>query len=511
VSAISTTNVTDDTVEYSFSGAGSLTEGSTAASSTTVARNYSIVGHKDFWYYNSSNTAKEHKLVAVTSQGLMFQYDSQGRRKLITMKAGATALASSNISKVVLVPYNNYLAIFLNGVGNTPKKFDGTAVTPEWEDLATNAPDASVGVEHLGRLFTDDKEDPDKLHFSSTFDETEWQGIGDSGAMFVSGSDGDAEGITALFPSFKGRLIVNKGNRSFQIIGDAPETFEVVPLSSGIGAISHQSAVAFEMDDIYFFSRRGVHSIVATDQFGDFSGKYISKAIQPTFKEWSEGRLQYTQGVYIQKLNSIAWTVAEDGQSQQNAVWLFNPTLPNERGDVGEWYRWPDLNAQSIGVYNLSSQQRVTLGNDAGRMLIDQPNEYTDYSTDPILYRVKTGTIYVDGNPQTIKAFKKFGLLFKPRGDSNFTVYFKVDKMPPQAVAFTQDVDGDTLGTDFYLGTSLLGSSPMFAPYMKDVVGYGRGVTLEIFQTGVDAQVEIYGFIIEYEAADIADEVNQEG
>ncbi len=511
VSAISTTNVTNDTVEYTFSGAASLAEGSTAASSTTVTRNYDIIAHLDFWYFNASNTAKEHKLVAVTSQGLMFQYDTLGRRKLITMKAGSTSLATTSIAKAVLVPFNNKLAIFLSGSGNTPKKFDGTAVTPEWEDMASNVPDASIGVVHLGRLFCNDKDDPDKLHFCSTFDETEWQGVGDSGAIYVDAADGDPEGINAIFPPFKGRLIVNKGNRSHQVVGEAPEEFQVLPLSSGIGAISHQSAVAYEMDDIFFFSRRGAHSVVATDQFGDFAGKYVSKKIQPTFKDWSEGRLQYSQGVYIQSLNSVAWTVAEEGQTKQNAIWLYNPTIPSETGEMGEWYRWPNMNAQSIGVYLTSNIQRITLGNNAGRMLINQPNIYTETETLPILYRIKSGTIYPDGNPQTVKAFKKFGLLYRPKGNSSFTAYFKVDSMPVQAMTFEQHVDGDILGDDFNLGLSLLGSASMFAPYMKDVVGYGRGFSIEIFQTGVDAQVEVYGYLVEYEPADIADEVVQEG
>ena len=50
VSAISTTDVTDDTVEYTFVGASSLTESATADTSTTVARNYSIIAAKDTQY-----------------------------------------------------------------------------------------------------------------------------------------------------------------------------------------------------------------------------------------------------------------------------------------------------------------------------------------------------------------------------------------------------------------------------------------------------------------------------
>ncbi len=61
------------------------------------------------------------------------------------------------------------------------------------------------------------------------------------------------------------------------------------------------------------------------------------------------------------------------------------------------------------------------------------------------------------------------------------------------------------------MASSILGNSSIMAPYAKDVVGHGRGCTIEVTQTGTDAQIEIYGFLIEYELADIADEVIQEG
>ena len=110
-----------------------------------------------------------------------------------------------------------------------------------------------------------------------------------------------------------------------------------------------------------------------------------------------------------------------------------------------------------------------------------------------------------------MKAFKRLSLLFKPRGNYLFTVYFKVDNFPVQAMTFTQTASGDKLGTTFTLGTSILGSNNNLAPFSQDIVGYGRGCTIEIFQSGLEAQVEIYGLTIEYENADIANEVLSQG
>jgi hypothetical protein len=511
VATLTTTTITNDTITYTFAGAASLSEASTAASSITVARNYDIIACFDHWYFVSSNNAKSQALIGITSQGLMFRYDSNGQRKLIPASgAGATALAVTTLTSADLRTYNNRLIWTMSGVGNTPKYVD-FATADEWKDLAANAPDASIMQEHQGRLWMNDKTNLDRLHYCETFDETLWLGVGDSGALDVAQGDGDEQGLTAIYPTFKGRLILAKGSRTFQMTGEAPEEYFIESMTNGLGAVSHKSVVAVDLDDVYYFSQRGAHSIKATDQYGDFAGGYLTKDIQPTYNLWSNSQRKFSQGAFISTLNSVAWTVAENGQTKPNALWLFNPYVKNAPEDAGVWFRWPDLYPQSVCMQVYSSKPRIVIGNNAGRILRGQNAQYTDRSTAGITFRAKTGTVYVDNSPQSIKAFKKFGLLFRPRGRFSFTVYFKVDAQPVQTILFEQSQTGAVLGTTFTLGASILGNSAIMAPYMKDVVGHGRGCTIEVFQTGSEAQIEVYGFLIEYEPADIADEVVQDG
>ncbi len=509
ISSITTTTITNDTVSYTFSGATSVTEALTADTTATVVRAKPYLAVHDFWYYSAGNQVKTQELIAVNANGLLFKYDAGGRRTQVPRSgSGATTLAITTLTNCDLRTYNNKLIWSMSGIGNTPKYYDpNTAV--EWKDLP-GAPDGQYMQEHIGRLWMDDKTTLDRLHFSTTFDETEWLGIGDSGAIDIGIGDGDPIGISAIVPPFKGRLLVGKGRAVYQILGDAPEDFQVAPLAGGQGIESHRACVAVELDDVYFMSQRGVHSVVATDQFGDFSGKFLSKRIQPTYNSWARSRVKFSQGAYLASINSVAWAVSENGQSQHNALWLFNPTIPNEDGELGVWYRWPDVAAQCLCIRKDNSEERLVCGTDESRVLIFQNDTYTDYGTDGIPFRIKTGAIYVDGNPQTIKAFKKLFMFFKPRGRFNFTAYFKVDNAPAQAVAFAQSASGDELGTTFVLGSSVLGSNNILAPFAKDVYGHGRGFTLEIFQTGAAAQVEIYGFAVEYEAADVADETTVE-
>ncbi len=506
VATITTTTVTNDTITYT--AVGSLTEASTS-SSGSVARNYTIIGLHDLWYFNSSNNNKEQYKIGVTSTGKFYRYDTNGKRVELTMSgAGATALAIPTLTTADMHTYNNKLIIFLSGIGNTPKYWDPMGGVDEWKDVP-NAPDASMAREHLGRLFANDKTDKDLLHFCTTFDETEWQGVGDSGGIYVGINDGDPVGISAIKPPFKGRLFVDKGQRSFQVQGEDPETFQVISVSNGIGSASHKAAVSVDLDDVFYFSQRGAHSVITTDQFGDFQNKFLSREIQLTFNEWSTSRLPFMQGAYLPNLNSVVWNVAEGGQTSANALWLYNPTIQKEGGETGVWFRWPDIDAQSLAAVLEDGAVRLLCGTSDGRLLIGQNGDFTDYGTSGISFRVKTGTLYPDGNLQSVKAFKKITLFYKPRGRFSFTAYFKVDNFAPQAVSFTQTIQGDILGDDFTPGTSVLGADAALAPYTKDVYGIGRGFSLEIFQSSVGAQVEIYGFAVEYESADIADEVIQ--
>lgn len=495
VASVSTTTIT-----YTFAGASSLTEGSTADTAGSVARNYGYIANHDYWYYDSGNGIKQQLTMVVSSDGHVYALDIDGDRTFLPMDAGATALATTPITSADLRTFNNKCIITYSGTGNIPHYYDAMS-TAELFDLP-GAPDGEFMQEHLGRLWMNDKADKDYLHFSETFDETKWLGVGDSGAIYVGPVDGDPSGITGIAPPFKGSLVVGKGEKVIQILGDAPENFQIVPMTSGLGFINHKTVVARDFDDLYFMSRRGFHSLLATDATGDFEANFLSSKIQTTFNSWNKQKLASSQAVYIEPLNSVFFAVAEDGQTELSSLWAFNPSV----GQPGEWYRWPDLSPRSVGKRLANGVPRILIGTSDGRLKIGQNTRYDDDGAS-YTYRIKTGTIYPDGDPQTIKGFKRVSLLFKQRGRFSFQMLFKVDNQPAQAFTYTQSITGDELGTEFVLGASILGSDSVLAPNTKQVLGYGRGCTIELVQTGAESQVEIYGFMVEFEGADIADEI----
>jgi hypothetical protein len=468
-----------------------------------LSRAYSIIAAHDLWYYDSGNNQKQQLQMAVSSQGHVYSYGASGTRTLIPNTG--TALTGT-ITSADMRTFSNCCLVTFSGVGNTPKYYDAMAGVTELKDLA-GAPDGEFMQEWLGRVWMNDKLDKDYLHFSETFEKEVWLGNGDSGALYIGIEDGDPQGITAIAPPFKGSLFVGKGEKVVQIQGDAPENFQVIAMTNGLGMMNHKSVVARDFDDVYFLSRRGFHSILATDATGDFEGNFLSKNIQPTFNSWNKANLALSQAVYIEPLNSVAWAVSEDGETDLSALWLFNPSVKTDTSD-GVWYRWPDLNPRCVSKRLDSGETRMIVGTADGRLKIAQNNRYDDQGVG-YTYRVKSGTIYVDQNPQTIKAFKSISLLFRQKGRFSFQAYFKVDNQAAQAFTFEQSLDGDELGETFVLGQSILGSEVVMAPVTKGVTGWGRGCTIELAQSGSQAQVEIYGIMIEYEGADIADEVKE--
>jgi len=495
VATIGTTTVTNDTITYTASG--SLTEGSTATSTMTIVRAYPIVHIKDYWRYNGSQMAQ--LVIAVTSQPKVFRYDSSGRRKEIALAAGADARSGTAL-RVNSVVFNNYLVIAQERVGNEPLKYNTEADSGELTDLSATAPDFSLCATYLSRIWTNDKTNRDRLHYSATGSLSSWSGADDSGALDIRPGDGDPEGITAIFP-FKGRLFVAKKNKLYQVVGNSPETFQVLDVSEGLGIEAHGAVAAVDQDDVLYVSSKGVHSVATTSNYGDFQASFLSNEIQPTFNDWEQPRLKYTQATYIPILNAVAFSVASESTTAQDAVWLYFV-------NVKKWARWPDISCQALGTVLLDSKSTLFIGTATGKLIRTQNGTYTDYTATGIIYRLVTGSIYPDNSPITVKMFKNLTIFFRPRGDFNFAVRAKIDNHSEQAFAFSASLQSDELDVDFILGQSTLGGVAQFAPFTANMDGMGRGIVLTMEQTGQEEQVDVYGFSITYESADIAQETS---
>lgn len=457
----------------------------------------SVLSLNDFWF---GLVDKTHLIVGVTSGKEVYSYTSSGTRSADLFAGTAWA---SDITIATQTTFNNLDIIGVDGAGNVLKKWSGTG---NIADLGGTPPEASMTCEHIGRLWANDKTRVDRIHYSETGDPEIWNGTGDSGGFDVRSGDGDSAGITAIIP-FKGDLIVFKRTKIYRIIGDAPETFEVVKISDSIGCVGPNAVADVDGNDIIFVSDRGVHSLVATDQFGDLSQTFVSLNIQRTFNnDFTKGRLRFCQVRYLPRINSVGIAITDEKVSddENNCIWFYNI--------IGKaWYKWHDVSCESLVVVNDADQFRYYLGSNTtrvGKAFTGNRSDIDESGTDVgISYIVETGYILVDKNPLNTKLFKSVGILYTAEGQHQITMTVKIDNYAPQTFIYTQNNSSDLLGISFILNQSALGQSNVIAPFMKQVDGQGRYIKVTLEQSGTDEEVDIQGLLIEYDIAGVQYEV----
>jgi hypothetical protein len=357
---------------------------------------------------------------------------------------------------------------------------------------------------HEGRVVLNDKINRDRLHYSSPGNHLEYQGYGDSGVVDIGLGDGDPDGIVSILPSFKGALFISKTRTLYRMPDPGISTSRIELVSSGIGAVAHKAASPVDMDDVFFISDRGFHSLATTNNYGDFSGAFLSDKIQTSFSKFTQSRKGLTWGQYFPKYNSVFWSVAQDSASSQDHIYAYNIKFK-------EWYKWPNVKASCISQYKAGDTDRLMIATSNCRLAYLTKDSYSDYETQGISYTIRSGKIYVDSNPNSVKSFKRIGFIFPPKGNFTFTAEIKVDNQPlspTNSISFSKTASGDLLGSTFILGQSNLSYTATMDPFMKPIDGVGRGLQVTIKNTGLGEQVEIYGIVVEYVPAGLSQETS---
>lgn len=454
-----------------------------------------IVGGCQFFF--GSSTPKTDRRVAVDVLGNIYSYSEGGTR---TTLSGGTAWTSP--TQVSFQVFNNKLIMAADGAANPVKQWDGTTLS----DLS-GAPNASAVGKWKQRLILNDKTDPDRVHLSAPFDETKWQGEGDSYAIPVGVGDGDELGVVGFLPEFKGDFFAGKGSRLFRLSGDDPSTVQVSVVSNSIGLEGPNCSCAIDGDDVFFRSRRGVHSLLTTASYGDFEEKFLSRDISKRVRDqWVKGYAANTQMVYVPELSSMAMAVTDSGYDAiyNKAVYLYNV-------DHGQWYVWPNVECSALFTARDSDVTRIYLGTFNDR--VAKAGNGATYDLDEagaqvaIPYVQRTGVVYVDDKPEVVKGFKRAGVMMRLTANTTVTVRCKIDNADWQTYNVTNPFVGPLLGVSFVLGQSLLGGAALLAPYEFPIDGYGRGIQVEVSKEDVDSELDVQALFVEHDSAELAQQM----
>jgi hypothetical protein len=301
--------------------------GKVAINTATLGTTVKIVGGIQFRHSNGT----DYQVVG-TNDGRVLRINTDGTP--VTLATGKSTNAGVRYRFAV---YNDLLHI-TNGF-DAPMTWDGTT----FANMAGSPPATGrVIVMHANRAFMTATAVPSRLYYSAINNTLDWTTANNAGFIDIEPNDGSI--IIDLVPSIQ-ELVILKGRRPYRLQGIGPATGytlqdHVVPATGSVGAISTQGAV-FAMNDVFYISELGLHSLTQTQQFGDLKEAFLSDRVETYF------RLDFDNSLLLEHLAKSV--LAYD--SQQNVLYLCADSIDtggkNDTTLVYDlvlkaWTVWPD-------------------------------------------------------------------------------------------------------------------------------------------------------------------------
>lgn len=500
-----------ENVIYEVSGAVRKLGGDSRINSTAITGGPTLTGMFDFWLGGGAATFAQ-KFVAMTSDQKVYKDDMDGTFDDIT---GAASITASAIP--VFCQARDLLTIW-DDKNDGPFKWNQTGNIAA---LAGTPPAGRGAVFHVNRVWAwGVNANASRLYYSSSTDAEDWSG-GDTGSIDLDPEDGDRI-IGAV--SYKRRLIVFKGpnHGTIHVIsGTAPtggDAFSRTVLTSGIALQSHNSIIPVS-DDIWFMSDQGIHSLAATQDFGDFQGSFLSRFCRGYFRDTvNRNRLNQVWGVNYQLKGCAAWVLPVNSSTTNNET--FGISYSRLQEDGLKPFTWTRSGASAaIRLHPNSRLKEVVFGNTAGFALrqdqatrsITSNTAYNYHLTTPW---IMTGEIDANGQPKPYNPanLERIGMRSISTGDWNVGVQVSSDISGNASYTFNQgsnftSASGNVFGQAVFGQQVFGGTAATFSPQFnfKDMVGEARSIKLDITQGGLEQDAHIYEVTIEKTPSSFSD------
>lgn len=423
------------------------------------AESREIVSYADFWRLGTQRFVYCNgvDVVAVETDGTSYVITPNG----VTL----------NDANVFFLVFQGLLIVFFGNTDYRPHYWTGTGAMVELTDYPEGTP---FGRIWLNAVWVPDPSVPGRLKKSKTGDPTDLTS-GDALDFDLDVSDGDPDGITAIFDPVFDALYVSKRFSIHKIYiqldnltGDFVYGRNVV--SKGIGCISHQAAVAVE-DVIIFPSDRGVHILSQTDKVSGVETQFLSKNIQPLWvKEINFARRQWMRAVYDNSRNCYLLLFPDKGRNYNSSCWGYSLY-------ANSWFRWQDYNQTCIFRYIDPVEEDIKIGvcSGDGQIGFIDDDVKTDFG---VRYRasIQSGIISFSGVPKDCFQLSQLSAFFVPQASGKMTITYRIDGVVIDTLEFDlKSVEiGDNLGEDFTTGISILGNYPEIGGETVNTKGDGH-------------------------------------
>lgn len=358
----------------------------------------------------------------------------------------------------------------------------------------------TFGVLHANRVWAGGNvSDPHRLYYSNTADHDDFTG-GNSGTLVVFPGEGErlVGGI-----SVRGVLIVFKRPAGIYLIdttGSSPTDWTVRPLSRAVGTLNQHTILQIENDTLYLDRVGNVHSLAATNEFGDINSSNIGdfSDIPPFMRSnINLSQLIRSQAIWYQAKRQAWFTLPQLGSNEPNFRLILgfqDPTpqgIPAPRFFMSRRDICPSLwlHPDAAGV------PKPMFGDEEGFVWnADTDARNKDGVGFPVTFETAaTDLSFLDPQLATrAKSGQFLELIFEPRGDWDLTVEVHWDDVLTSIVQFDMGSGGAALGS-FILDTDVLAASVVRSARRR-ISGSGRRVKLIGENAGVDQDVSIAGF-----------------
>lgn len=431
-------------------------------SSTTNVRAFA-----DFWRHGTA-LAPTQTFVSVAGASI-FQSTGGGAWSAIT----ASSSFGLNASQTTNITIGEGYAVFSDGV-STPSKWDQTTYSLLQAATSGPAPIFTACVYHLNRLWavgmpgqtistgstglSGGVVGPSTLVLSAGGDITVWSGA-DVISFDVDKDDGDR--IIGISKPFHKRVYLFKGpslGSIHEIAGNTLSTLTKDKIFTGLPLQNHKGLVT-TTNDIFWISKYGIHSLNATQKYGDTEMAFLSLPIQDVFQnDLDLQQIENAVGYHDPYLGVVGWFVTPSGQTTNQWALVYHYLLsdPSPQGKK-YWSVWKftGLAGFSAGTAVTPSGQavgpgitRVYMGNSDGKVYaMSQPTQ-SDAGTNAYLARIRTGIIMNMGqglDPLVEKQFFSITTFFDPVGTYTHDLNINVDNRAYSSTIVMAGV-GDTLG-----------------------------------------------------------------
>ena len=475
-------------VIYELNGGVHTMPGTTKFNSSTLGASSTVKGIYDYWRQGTVGSPIQ-KIVAHVDTRVVAASLSDG----IFSNIG-TGLVSGAVPSYAT--FDDLLILANDASADVPKSWDQTT----FQSLAGSPPNFSFSVAHKNKQWAAGViANPSRLYYSVTLDPEDWAGA-TSGSIDIDPSDGDA--IVGL-ASFRNELWVFKGpykGSIHRITGSSASDFARTTFVRGITAAYHNSIFTLP-NDLGFVSPRGtVHSLVATDTFGDYEQSTLSFPINRTLRSDVSQTYYKNWWTVEDPLNGMVLIgFTPSGQTRNTRLLMMDYRFKALGEPFPRWAQWTKFGADALAyVVDIGNRPRPFVGLNDGFIYKTEQEDRT-HNASAITPLVTTPSLTY-GTDHITKTLYVVGIELAPKNANTFTLNWLRDGQSQQSdTGFTQGgshVLGPWTTDPFTLDSSTLGGTRFLTRYRElETGGDFRSIRYQITDTNDNSDLELHGIL----------------